>query len=126
MVYLDMPAMGKEQERPLTPDEIALREIQGYIDKVERQAETKQPQVAQTQPQPVVTPQLPQKEDKGMAQFVPVIQKPKIVLPINQTEMEYGLKQNVLNGVRWLSEWCVMMIKKYPGRVFYSRPEANK
>ena len=35
-----MPALGKEVERQLTPDEIALREIQGYIDRAEHQAET--------------------------------------------------------------------------------------
>ncbi|HCQ31326.1 TPA: hypothetical protein DIU27_03010 [Candidatus Collierbacteria bacterium] len=114
-----MPALGKEIERQLTPDEIALREIQGYIDRTERQAETQQPQINKPQ-QVIATPQPSQSpSDMGIAGIQPVTTVKNITLPMNQAEMESGLKRNIIEGVRWLSEWCVMMIKKYPGRVFY-------
>ncbi|EKD53024.1 MAG: hypothetical protein ACD_61C00181G0003 [uncultured bacterium] len=121
-----MPALGKEIERQLTPDEMALKEIQGYIDRVEHQAETQQPQINQPQ-QTVSAAQANQAVDhKGMVGTVPVVGAKKIMLPIDQKELESGLKQNILEGVRWLSEWCVMMIKKYPGRVFYMPQNTNK
>src|SRR5512138_2272694 len=102
-----MPAMGKELEHPLSADEIALREIQGYIDKVERQAETQQPQNNRPQPAQPVVNNAPVAPSTTTPQIVPADAKPKIVLPLNQTEMESGLKMNVINSVRWLSEWCV-------------------
>lgn len=119
MVYLIMPAMGKEIQRQLTPDEIALREIQGYIDKVEHQVEAQQPQINRPQPSQSVTTQVQTTSIPHIASLAPAITKPKIVLPLEQKDVEIGLKRGVIDGVRWLAEWCVMMIKKYPGRVFY-------
>jgi hypothetical protein len=121
-----MPALGKEVERQLTPDEIALREIQGYIDRAEHQAETQQPQINKPQ-QVISTPQPPQvQHDKGTTGILPVTVVKNITLPLNQAELETGLKKSIVDGVRWLSEWCVMMIKKYPGRVFYMPQSTNK
>ena len=118
-----MPAVGKEIERPLTPEVVTQPvEQTGYMEKVERQVETQQP--TNTQPQqpqvqkPVVVP------DMGKivsAQFA-VQTKPNITLPMDQKEIADGLHHRVWEGVRWASEWCVMMIKKYPGRVFYLPP----
>ncbi len=114
-----MPALGKETERQLTSDEVALKEIQGYIDRAEHQVETQQPQLNRPQ-QTAVTSQVSQPTvGKGVAGVAPAIEAKKITLPMNQIEVEKGLQQNIKEGVRWLSEWCVMMIKKYPGRVFY-------
>ena len=122
-----MPALGKEIERQLTSDEIALREIQGYIDKVEHQVETQQSQVnkpQQTQTNVAVTqPVSNPLSTAGMAVSIP---KPKIILPVSQVEVESGLGKGVVESMRWLSEWCVMMIKKYPGRVFYVPQGSNK
>ncbi|NCP46797.1 hypothetical protein AUJ42_00215 [Candidatus Collierbacteria bacterium CG1_02_44_10] len=114
-----MPALGKEIERQLTPDEMALKEIQGYIDRVERQTETQQPQINQPQQSVVATQANQNVSNKSGVGIAPVVKAKKIMLPMDQKELENGLKQNILEGVRWLSEWCVMMIKKYPGRVFY-------
>ena len=122
-----MPALGKETERQLTPDEIALKEIQGYIDRAERQVETQQPQLArpqQTVPSVPTTSQV--SNGMGAAGIQPLATKKNITLPMNQVEVENGLKRNVMEGVRWLSEWCVMMIKKYPGRVFYTSQITSK
>ncbi len=126
MVYLIMPAMGKEIQRQLTPDEIALREIQGYIDKVERQVETQQPQTSRPASTQDVSQPIPSQPVQDIASLAPPITKQKIVLPLDQRDVEGGLKKGVIEGVRWLAEWCVMMIKKYPGRVFYMPNNVNK
>ena len=44
----------------------------------------------------------------------------KIVLPVNEQQMREGLRSKPSVGIKWLAEWCLMMIKKYPGRVFYT------
>jgi len=121
-----MPALGKEIERQLTPDEIALREVQGYIDKVERQVEIQQPQDNTSQQVQPGTQVLQQATNPNIASVIPVPTKQKITLPLDQTGVDGGLKNQVFEGLRWLSEWCVMMIKKYPGRVFYMSPQVNK
>lgn len=121
-----MPALGKETERQLTSDEIALREIQGYVDKVERQTETQLPQINKPTQSPQTTVTAATTTTQDVASLIPVSTKQKITLPLDQLGIETGLKNNVLEGFRWLSEWCVLMIKKYPGRVFYLPPETNK
>lgn len=120
-----MPNLGKEAERQLTPDEIALREIEGYLDKVELQTETQKPQATPVQTagpgQNVAQVLVP----KTTTQAPPTIAA-KIVLPLDQTNLQFGLGKDVAEGIRWLSEWCVMMIKKYPGRVFYLPSQTSK
>jgi len=119
-----MPNLGKETERQLTPDEIALREIEGYLDKVEHQTETQKPQIAPIQM--VQPPTSIQVGDLKTVPQAPTIAPTKILLPLDQSGVEGGLGASVVDGFRWLSEWCVMMIKKYPGRVFYLPPQVNK
>ncbi len=116
-----MPPIGKELERPIdTPEAIAIREVENYIEKVETSTEKS-----------VSDNKNSQSDLSGGSndQVVAVAQKPittnlpaakPIVLPLNESGVVLGLKENIFSGVRWLSEWCVMMIKKYPGRVFYS------
>lgn len=119
-----MPAVGKEIERQLTPEEISQSSEQmSYVEKVEKQVETQQR--ANDQPQHPQTQIINTTGDMGKivsAQFA-VQTKPSIVLPMGKQELTEGLHQGVLKSVRWLAEWCVMMIKKYPGRVFYLPPE---
>lgn len=50
-------------------------------------------------------------------------QKPKIVLPLDEDEVIEGLHQKVINSLRWLAEWCVRVMKKASGRVFYKPTE---
>lgn len=121
-----MPNLGKETERQLTPDEIALREIEGYLDKVEHQTETQKPQVVPTQTVPPDTTVYQPSVVNTIQGQAPIVAPAKILLPLDQTEVETGLGRSVVDGFRWLSEWCVMMIKKYPGRVFYMPPQPNK
>jgi hypothetical protein len=118
-----MPTPGKEIEQQPGFDQVATREVEDYIERVERQAES-QAQVQQTNngnvPQPATQPA----QDMGnivSAQFA-VTGKPKIILPLNQSQIEEGMHHKIVDGIKWLAEWCVMMIKKYPGRVFYLPP----
>ncbi len=34
------------------------------------------------------------------------------VLPLGEEDLEKGKRQSVSNSVRWLSEWCVRLVKK--------------
>lgn len=118
-----MPIPGKEIEQRPGLDQIAIREVEGYIERVEKQAEA-QAQTQQTMPvqPPQAKPVQPQ--DMGTvvsAQFSDVA-KPKIILPLNKAQIEEGMHHKIVDGIKWLAEWCVMMIKKYPGRVFYLPP----
>ena len=121
-----MPAVGKEIERPLISEvENTPVERAGYVERVEKQTETQQPvntPTQQTKPQGDTSVQ-----DMGKivsAQFA-VQTKPKIVLPLDSRGVSEGLHHGVWDSMRWLSEWCVMMIKKYPGRVFYLPSETK-
>jgi len=118
-----MPIPGKEIEQRPGLDQTAIREVEGYIERVERQAET-QAQVQSASQVQVTQPVVQQQQDMGSlvsAQLADVT-KPKIILPLNQVQIEEGMHHKIVDGIKWLAEWCVMMIKKYPGRVFYLPP----
>jgi hypothetical protein len=121
-----MPVLGKEAEPHLSPEQIAVQEVQGYVEKIERRAEIQAIDVSQ-QPKAQL-PNVQTKSDMGVivSSQLSHVRKPNIVLPIDQGAIQFGLKKSVVLGVRWLSEWCVMMIKKYPGRVFYMPPETSQ
>lgn len=121
-----MPAVGKENEHQIVTEQVVQPlEQTPYVEKVERTTETQQPTSAQQQP----VPQVPsQPSDMGLIVSAQMNQgsKQKIVLPLDQQQVTDGLHHNVMESVRWLAEWCVMMIKKYPGRVFYLPPEQTQ
>ena len=121
-----MPAVGKEIERQVIPEvETQPVEQMGYVEKVEKQVETQQP--ANAEPQQTQIQDDNQVKDMGKivsAQFA-IQTKSNIVLPMSQEEVVEGLHQKIWKGVRWAAEWCVMMIKKYPGRVFYLPSETK-
>lgn len=117
-----MPVLGKEVERQYVPDELAVKEVENYVERVERQSE-RSASDAQTQDstiKPGVTPQS-QTSTNLTGNTTIVVNKP-INLPLDQSQISDGAKKSVFEGVKWLAEWCIMMIKKYPGRVFYSPP----
>ncbi len=117
-----MPIQGKELERQLTPEEIALQKVEGYIEKVEKEAEIAGDVAAYVKPQGSVTLPKPIVDDFGQV----VMQQAKtddavINLPLTEAELKEGLHHKVFDAFRWLAEMCVYLIKKYPGRVFYSK-----
>lgn len=114
--------VGKEtQPIRTTPEQQALEEVQGYIEQVEQKVEVPQ-DVAHVLQQPAAQHdplQQPIKDNNGQVVMQNATQPP-IVLPLTQEKMQQGLHHQVVDSLRWLSEQCVMLIKKYPGRVFYN------
>lgn len=113
--------MGKELEPKINPDELAATEVSGYIERIERQAETKPPTTA-TSGQPLAGMAAAAAAKQAMA-VGPKPQKQQIVLPLDEEGVRRGLHHKIWEAIRWLAEWSVYMIKKYPGRVFYRLKE---
>lgn len=109
-------------DRELTSvDDIALKEVEGYIEKIEKTTEvTVSDQNSQTQ---VVVNQSPVITQTQLRTTNNAEEKKQIVLPISERKLVEGLKESPNLGLRWLAEWCLLMIKKYPTRVFYSPVE---
>ena len=116
-----MPVTGKEIEPKVSPDELAAKEVEGYIERIEKQAETKPPTQGVTGAKPATGMGADDAARKAMA-VGPKTQKQQIVLPLDEDGVRRGLHHKVWEAIRWLAEWSVYMIKKYPGRVFY-RPK---
>jgi len=103
-------------------DDVASKEVETYIEKIEKVTEsTASDQNTQTQ-QPA--------DSQGQQALVSLPhtksaseEKKKIILPMSEGTLIEGLKAGPDFGLRWLAEWCLMMIKKYPNRVFYSPVE---
>lgn len=117
--------MSKEMEQPDLQEleQEALQQVEAYIDRVEKKTEL-DPAVAQVvQQAPSTTPTPPPVADeKGQVLMEPSEPKPqKITLPLSQEQVTEGMHHKVMDSLRWMSEWCVMIIKKYPGRVFYNQ-----
>lgn len=117
-----MPPIGKEMEKPAQGfDEIAAIEVDNYVERLEKKAETTTGSsgVQNNQQQSQVKNVVPSIDPVAMLTGGLSSNKKNINLPLDQKGVEDGLKHKINEGVRWLAEWCVMMIKKYPGRVFY-------
>lgn len=109
---------NKEREWQPNVDEVALREVESYVEKIEKQTETSISDDKNNNSSNV--PLVSQKGQSSNTNQNDLSAKKKIVLPIVESEVVDGLKAKPSLGLKWLSEWCLMMIKKYPGRVFYS------
>lgn len=119
-----MSYLNKEQLTPTEPktiDEIAMSEVDNYIEKVEGSTERTASDNQIQQPQVNQNPQKPQAAPPAsLSGSNQQREQKKIVLPVDESLVRFGLASKPSSGVKWLAEWCVMMIKKYPGRVFYS------
>lgn len=117
-----MNPANKEREFPvLSADEMALKEVDGYIEKIEKKAETQSVQTGVTQSGHVSPPIVSDTSGKVIMSSKSAA-APKIVLPLDEEEIRQGLHHKMIDAIRWLAEWSVYIIKKYPGRVFY-RPK---
>lgn len=116
-----MASLGTELEKKPSAEEVAAQEVEGYLEKIEKQTETKPPQSSPLTTAPAATPPPPAVyDDMGKV----VMQSAKagkttIVLPLSEDEIRKGLHHKIIDGIRWLAEWSIYIIKKYPGRVFY-------
>jgi hypothetical protein len=114
---------AKEQEPiPQVLEQEAMQEVEGYIEQVEKAPEIDQD--SQLKPAPSQTPTpAPVIDDSGqtvMSSSEPVA---PIRLPLTETQVRDGLHHKLVDSFRWLAEYCVYLIKKYPGRVFYNQNE---
>lgn len=114
-----MAALEREV-RQKTAEEIAAEEIDSYLERVEKQVEVDD-DGGGVRPVGGGQVNLPRQivDDQGQVVAQSVPGEVEIVLPLTENEMKTGLKSKVSNSLRWLAEWSVMIIKKYPGRVFY-------
>lgn len=110
--------MGKELEPKTEAERLAAVEVEGYIEKIEKRAETKAPTATAPTPTAGAT-QLADDAAKKIIGLAPKLQKQTIVLPLDEEGVKRGLHHKVWDAIRWLAEWSIYMIKKYPGRVFY-------
>ncbi len=119
-----MNPASKEMERGVPSiDEMAMKEVDGYIERIEKQSENKGV-VSPLQPSPVINTPAPSVSDdmgKIIMQSASSQSKPKIVLPLDEEELKRGLHHKIFDALRWLAEWSVYIIRKYPGRVFYKQ-----
>jgi len=116
-------ALSREVEpRSRSVEAEALREVEGYVERVEKQMEIKEPTDPLRSSSSKSSPPQVQDDDGNLImQAAQQQKKVKIVLPLDEKEIKEGLHHKLFDAVRWLAEWCVMIIKKYPGRVFYKQ-----
>ncbi|RJR24113.1 hypothetical protein C4578_03500 [Candidatus Microgenomates bacterium] len=91
-----------EEEPELSP------ELEPAIKKVEKEIYLSQP-ITDDNNQPLVSPPAPQ--------------HPTIVLPISHTQYARGLTQKVTESIRWLTEWCLRVIKIFGTRAEFRKEE---
>jgi len=115
-----MMALSKEVLRP-SPEEQAEEAVEGYIERVEKKPEIDSDVAAFVKP---IGGQVTMPGSVGDDFGQTVMQQaasddPAIVLPLTEEEVRDGLHHRVIDSLRWLAEWSVKLIKKYPGKVFY-------
>lgn len=117
-----MANVKEVESRSRSVDQEALKEVEGYVERVEKQMETKKP-VGPLRPTTSSSAPPQVQDDAGnlVMQAAQQQKKVNIVLPLDEKQVRDGLHHKLVDAVRWLAEWCVLMIKKYPGRVFYKQ-----
>lgn len=80
------------------------KEVEDYIEKVEKEAELSKP-ITDNYGQPLIS--------------APSPQQPQIVLPMTQNQYLFGLKQKITESVRWLAVWCGRLLKIFGARITF-------
>lgn len=108
------------EKRRQSPEEQAREQVESYIEKVEKKPELDEGDQSGMK-KGADDVQMPKKitDDDDQVVAEAVIEEPDINLPLTEEEVREGLHHKIADSVKWLSEWCVYVIKKYPGRVFY-------
>ena len=90
---------GATQPEVLVPSETEVKadltKLEGYLEQIEHQ---KGNAVTDDAGAPALTP-------AGDDQVT-------ITLPLTEEQVRDGLHHKIVDGVRWMAEWCVRMIKK--------------
>lgn len=85
------------EEIPENPEEEKIKEVEGYVEKVEKEAELHK--------------SLADDYVASVGMTTPVPQNPKVTLPLTDEQIQLGLHHKVWEGIRWLAEWCVRQMK---------------
>ncbi|KKU63159.1 MAG: hypothetical protein UX87_C0032G0007 [Candidatus Amesbacteria bacterium GW2011_GWA1_47_16] len=93
------------EEIPTSPELEKKPELKGYIEKVE----------TDTDIGTGVTDDYTQTVLMGTANP----QKPTVILPLTDDQVQQGLHHQVWEAIRWLAVWCVRQIKMLGGRAKY-------
>jgi len=95
-------------------------EVQDYVEAMEKKAEGAAQQGVTPAPAADDIQIKPVQDDFGKVVMDSAkAKKPSITLPLTEEEVRSGLHHKLLDAMRWAATFCVYMIKKYPGRVFY-------
>lgn len=114
------PANKERESSQLSVDETALKEVEGYIERIEKKTENLVDKSGLSQSGTVSqAPTVTDDMGKTIMAASKMSGKQRIVLPLDEEEIRKGLHHKMIDAVRWLAEWSVYIIKKYPGRVFY-------
>lgn len=102
MLQKERLEIGKNGELKRKKTEVEPpKEIAGWLERVEKgDIYLAKPVIDDQTGQPLVS--------------APSTKKPKIILPLDKEELIIGLKQKVSEAVKWLSEWCLRLIKMNP------------
>lgn len=92
------------------PNPKVEKEVQEYIEKVEKEAELTKP-ITDNFGQILVSPPAPQ--------------QPKIVLPVTENQYLFGLTQKITESIRWLAVWCQRLLKIFGPRAIFREVKAN-
>lgn len=87
-------AVEQMTEIPNSPE--VSQEVEGYVEKIEKEAELKQA-VTDDYQQILVGPASSQ--------------KPQVKIPLTNDQIQAGLHHKVWEAIRWLAEWCLRQIK---------------
>lgn len=102
---------GRQEVTPMTEytRKVDLEpEVEGWLEKIEKEAAAVSPVVDDTSGQVVLD------DSQAQRDF-------KLVLPLTKSEVEKGLHHKILDSVRWLAEWCIRMIKMFGSKIAYKR-----
>lgn len=105
---------GDEEKFPVTQQEMEPsidKEIEPLVEKLEKEIYLSKP-VTDDSGAPLVSASSPQ--------------QPTIVLPVTKTAYFYGLTQKVTESIRWLTEWCLRLVKIFGERISFREPVEQK
>jgi len=103
-VYREKP-VESVVEIPTYPELEKKPELEGFMEKIEKEAELGQPIIDD------YTQQVLMSSPGSLAQTVK--------LPLTEEEIQRGLHHKVWESIRWLAEWCARQAKMLHGRMVY-------
>ena len=86
------------------------KDVQDYIEKVEKEQFLSQP-ITDDYGQPIISP--------------PASQDPKIVLPITQNQYLLGLQEKITESIRWLAVWCGRLVKIFGQKAVFRKVQTK-